>query len=925
MIEKKKQIINKKNEEKTQEYLSNGLVPPMNLSVNFKPSPKQYELWKCLEPNSCNKCGGEIVRMPTDDKSVVTGFIPACSKCGNKNIPQVILGGGAAGGGKMLNYVKNVITPSGEVQTKDLKIGDEICSTRDSKIQKVIALHPMEEHEFFLVEFEDGTSTECSEGHLWAVWQTRKRNGNIMQADENGNIRCNQVLETRQLYDWMTKKKYKGMYTGCNLKIPLTDPVQFTKYTDKSNRPIHPYILGVILGDGCITNKGVSKNQLIITNGDEFVADKIERIALSDGISFRKVWVEDKNYWSIYLSQENISGTLDNLGLLGCYAYDKFIPDVYKYAPIDDRFELMQGLMDTDGYVDDRGHMEYSSSSELLAQGVTYIARSLGSYATMTLKKDPKYTYNGESKTGMDSHRIYIRSPYATKMVSLPRKKERCTDDYNGGKSPFGKVITNITPIGRQTSRCITVSDASGEYLTDDFTVTHNSYVGCYWILFNCFRFAKIKAVIARKTLKSLEASTWSTLRFILNDELGLIEKVHYREDKVKGVITFWNGSSITKQELELLPSDPTYQKLGSNEYTIAFVDEVGEISEKGVEVLYSRLRWRVAETFKVPKIFLSTNPVANWVRDRFVQDSEGDPVAPRRGDIFIQFSVFDNPSDDFVQVYASSLSNMRDEKEKMRLLYGNWDFLESSDNVIYNQFNGEKHLVTNLKKKQYNPLLPLILIYDFNVIPQMSVMVAQIDYTTKSIYIIDEISGTPKDKTNSTPAVTRVVAKYIKALGHTGGIVISGDSTGAQRSAATEVDINNYTIIRSELMKEGIHSTQNVMTKNPPHKTRTEFVNLILQGNTEWSLFIDLACRKLTSDLMYQEKNPDGTKSKKKVIDPETGMKYEKYGHFSDNLDYLICTFLPTEWARYIDGDLGESYSPNAIFSHSPKSMFRF
>jgi len=785
-----------------------------------------------------------------------------------------------AGGGKALRHGEKVLTPQGFVNIEDIKIGDKVI-TPTNTVETVKNVWPQGEVEIYRITFQDSRTIDCCGEHLWKYHIAGRGN------------RDSKVGDTLSLKSIVDKEHSKESGERKRLPIiPLCEPVG---NTTPSDLPIHPYVLGVILGDGCLS----SDNTPRVTSMDDFIFNKIENLGYKLGSVQRKE--NNRAYARAIL---DIYHHVKDLGLGQKKSQFKFIPEVYKNSSIEDKFELVRGLMDTDGYVDDRGHMEYSSASKHLAEGVTYVARSLGSYATMTLKKDPKYTYNGEEKIGMDSHRIYIRSPYATRMVSLPRKRERCTDDYNGGKSPFGKVITNITPIGRQTSRCITVSDASGEYLTDDFTVTHNSYVGCYWILFNCFRFAKIKAVIARKTLKSLESSTWSTLRFIINDELGLIEKVHYREDKVKGVIVFWNGSSITKQELELLPSDPTYQRLGSNEYTIAFVDEVGEIVEKGVEVLYSRLRWRVAETFKVPKIFLSTNPVANWVRDRFVQDEEGNPVSPRRGDTFVQFSVFDNPSDNFVQVYASSLSNMRDEKEKMRLLYGNWDFLESSDNVIYNQFNGEKHLVTNLKKKKYNPLLPLILIYDFNVIPQMSVMVAQIDYTTKDIYILDEISGTPKEKTNSTPAVTRVVAKYIKALGHTGGIVISGDSTGAQRSAATEVDINNYTIIRSELQKEGIHSTQNVMAKNPPHKTRTEFINLILQGNTEWSIYIDLSCRKLTNDLMYQEKNPDGTKSKKKVIDPETGMKYEKYGHFSENLDYLICTFLQTEWNKYIDGD---------------------
>lgn len=38
---------------------SKKLVPPKNLHIDFKPSPKQYELWKLLQPE-CPLCGGEI-------------------------------------------------------------------------------------------------------------------------------------------------------------------------------------------------------------------------------------------------------------------------------------------------------------------------------------------------------------------------------------------------------------------------------------------------------------------------------------------------------------------------------------------------------------------------------------------------------------------------------------------------------------------------------------------------------------------------------------------------------------------------------------------------------------------------------------------------------------------------------------------------
>ena len=62
--------------------------------------------------------------------------------------------------------------------------------------------------------------------------------------------------------------------------------------------------------------------------------------------------------------------------------------------------------------------------------------------------------------------------------------------------------------------------------------------------------------------------------------------------------MTFWNDSVIIMQEMVDLPSDPNFERFGSSEYTIAFIDEVSEISERAIEVLFSRLRWRTAETF---------------------------------------------------------------------------------------------------------------------------------------------------------------------------------------------------------------------------------------------------------------------------------------------------------------------------------------
>ena len=94
------------------------------------------------------------------------------------------------------------------------------------------------------------------------------------------------------------------------------------------------------------------------------------------------------------------------------------------------------------------------------------------------------------------------------------------------------------------------------------------------------------------------------------------------------------------------------------------------------------------------------------------------------------------------------------------------------------------------------------------------------------------------------------------------------------------------------------------LLKKQPPQVTRCEFVNEVFEGFDGWKLIIDLRCRKLTEDLIYQLKNEDGTKCKAKVTDAKTGVKYEKYGHLSDCLDYLLCYYLRDSWTKYKRGD---------------------
>lgn len=425
------------------------------------------------------------------------------------------------------------------------------------------------------------------------------------------------------------------------------------------------------------------------------------------------------------------------------------------------------------------------------------------------------------------------------------------------------------------------------------------SYLGSCWLVSSCMRFSDIRAVVARKTLKSLKGSTWNTIKKVCK-EWGLKEGVHYKINNLDGILTFWNDSVIIMQEMVDLPSDPNFERFGSSEFTIAFIDEVSEISERAVEVLFSRLRWRTAETFKTARMMMSTNPCITWVRSRFVQDDEGNPITCREGEAYVPFSVFDNPDVQFVQTYVAALNKITDKATRERLLYGNWDFVDSNVMAAYWNFDGQTHLIEKLSEKVYDPMKPIISGWDFNVAPYMSELEFQFNYDKKEIYIIEENLGKPENKENNTPALAKKIKDKKISHNHIGGIVITGDPAGAARSTQTEDGVNNYTIIEQNMKNGVLRPRIKLLSKQPPLVTRLEFVNAIFSGYDGWKVMIDLRCRKLTEDLIYQTKNADGTKCKKKVTNAKTGGKEEKYGHLSDILDYVFVQFLSDSWRRF-------------------------
>lgn len=424
------------------------------------------------------------------------------------------------------------------------------------------------------------------------------------------------------------------------------------------------------------------------------------------------------------------------------------------------------------------------------------------------------------------------------------------------------------------------------------------------WLIIMCLKYADIRAVVARHTLKALKESTLNTI-------LGLLKewKVPYNYNQKDGFIEFENGSRIILKEMADLPSDPTFSRFGSSEYTIAAIDEVDLISEKAVEVLSSRLRWKNAEYGIKPVTLMSCNPNIGWVRDRFVMDKDGNPPTLAKHEAYIPFSVFDNPNKKFRQNYIEQLKRLKNQAERERLLYGNWDYVDANDMVYYSGFNGRYNLVDGLFDQYYDKNRALYLSYDFNIFPYVSSMAAQAFPEEKKIRIYTEILGLPSKKQNRSIKTAELAGKAFKS--HEGGIFVTGDPSGIREDTRSEQGSNDFSQIMRGLRNEGKTAKLKLIKKAPSVALRGEWLNMLLAGDDPdgWTIEVDTNnCRKLIEDFIYGLAAEDGTKDKKKVTDPKTGVKHEKYHHMSDAFDYLILSILKKSYYVYKRGGKGKA-----------------
>ena len=225
---------------------------------------------------------------------------------------------------------------------------------------------------------------------------------------------------------------------------------------------IPPYVLGVLLGDGCFRNGSIS-----LTTMDKECDLAVSEYAETLGLTIRRSAKDrDSLAWEVnFVGKKKKPNILYDkikaLGLAEKLSIEKSIPFDYKTGDKNQRLELLAGLIDTDGYLDQRTNVfEYSTSSQQLCEDIRFVCKSLGLRVNHRIKKTKCE----------NAYILQISGNVEMLPLRVPRRKPR-PSKLNKRSDVTGFKVEKL-PVGNYYGFTL---DGDKLYLDSEFVIHHNT------------------------------------------------------------------------------------------------------------------------------------------------------------------------------------------------------------------------------------------------------------------------------------------------------------------------------------------------------------------------------------------------------------------------------------------------------------------
>ena len=335
----------------------------------------------------------------------------------------------------------------------DVVVGDKVFGS-DGKVCNVLKTFDHMDKDIYRVHFNDESFIDCGLEHLWKV-----RTSNMRYRNKGWMVLSTAEILNRGLFYSSSYRDRNGYKPRYKWEIPVTEPVQ---YSEKGYF-IHPYILGVCIGDGSMCGGTVT---ISIPNFEIETSERVLRylnseytLTRNDSASCPRYMIVKREYsrYNAYIREIARLG----LNVKGC---DKFIPKEYLLGSVEQRLDLLRGLMDSDGTISKGNKVSYSTTSSQLADDVVSLVNSLGGLAK---KHIYDRTSKGKSLEYVVTINMVLNPFYLDRKASkFTKTTTRCCHRY----------ITGIEYNRREDAKCLAVDSYDNTYLTSNrYVVTHNT------------------------------------------------------------------------------------------------------------------------------------------------------------------------------------------------------------------------------------------------------------------------------------------------------------------------------------------------------------------------------------------------------------------------------------------------------------------
>lgn len=354
----------------------------------------------------------------------------------------------------------SILCKNGWKKIKDIKIGEEVFNEK-GYLSVIEDIKNSGVNDIYKVTLKNGTSFNTSINNTLRI-VTKK---------QISNFKLDKGLRYMNLYLDEIMQDFSSMNTIYGRKTEnhkyCIFPIDNVNFNYNKNLIMNPYLLGLLLGDG-----GFTGNVVTFTNAEDDIFLQVEKLVQDLGAELHYRNFENHKQATIcskiYENHNVLNEKLKQLKLFGLDSRQKFIPTEYIYSSVEDRLNLLSGIINTDGHISARERIVIATYSKQMYKDISDICKSLGINITCS-----EYDRTNDTSTSKYDKEIEYRIVLYCNDFSIFKLSEKHKSKITHRPIYYVNKIVDINKIGCEETVELVFNDKSCMYITDDYIATY--------------------------------------------------------------------------------------------------------------------------------------------------------------------------------------------------------------------------------------------------------------------------------------------------------------------------------------------------------------------------------------------------------------------------------------------------------------------